>query len=183
MEHGVLAWLRKHTVPARGISDGVPRRPGRHHDRLLHEAWAPGQGVSRIRPERSLCYNVRVRAREPDRRSEAVRASEQGGGMDERAAAERLLYQLRSVGSYRDAIQLAERRPAKSDPSRAMHARFGTFVQSFEVPPDAGLEEALEYARLFECFVTDGAVRKDTVAHLRGQLQRSIAARRPSPAE
>ena len=97
---------------------------------------------------------------------------------DERATAERFLYQLRSTATYRDAIQLAERRPTKGERSRAMRGRLGTFLQSFEVPPDAGLEEAVEYARLFECFIEERVVRKDTVVRLRSELQRSIALRR-----
>ena len=96
----------------------------------------------------------------------------------EHAAVERFLYQLRSTASYRDAVQLAERRPAKGEPGRIMHGRFNTFLQSLEMPSAAGLEEAVEYARLFECFVNDGAVRKDTVERLRAELQRSVALRR-----
>ena len=102
---------------------------------------------------------------------------------DERAATERFLYQLRATASYRDAIQLAERRPAKGEPGRAMHGRFNTFLQSLEMPPGAGLEEAVEYARLFECFVDEGAVRKETVDRLRAELQRLVAQRRGPVAE
>ncbi len=102
---------------------------------------------------------------------------------DERAAAERFLYQLRSTASYRDAVQLAERRVGKGEPGRAMHGRFGTFLDSLQMPPGAGLEEAIEYARLFECFVDEGAVRKDTVEPLRAELRRSVALRRGPTAE
>lgn len=97
---------------------------------------------------------------------------------DEHVAVERFLYQLRSTVSHRDAVQLAERRPAKGEPGRAIHGRFNTFLQSLETPSAAGLEEAVEYARLFECFVNEGAVRKDTVERLRAELQRSVELRR-----
>jgi hypothetical protein len=108
----------------------------------------------------------------------AVNTRDEERERDERAAIERFLYQLRATASYRDAIQLAERRPAKGEPGRAMHGRFNTFLQSLEMPGGAGLEEAIEYARLFDCFVVEGAVWKDTVEQLRSELQRSVASRR-----
>lgn len=107
-----------------------------------------------------------------------MNARDEDRDKDERAATERFLYQLRSTASHRDAVQLAERRPAKGEPGRAMHGRFNTFLQSLEMPSAAGLEEAVEYARLFECFVTEGAVRKDTVERLRAELHRSVERRR-----
>ena len=84
----------------------------------------------------------------------------------ERKAVALFLNRLRSLAGYKDAIQCAEERPPKGQPGRAIRSRFDGFLHSFVIPEGAGLDEAIEYARLFECFVQEGAVRKDTVAVL-----------------
>ncbi|AMY09611.1 hypothetical protein LuPra_02830 [Luteitalea pratensis] len=94
----------------------------------------------------------------------------------ERKAVALFLNRIRSLAGYKDAIQCAEERPPKGQPGRAIRSRFDGFLHSFVIPEGAGLDEAIEYARLFECFVREGAVRKDTVAFLRGRIQRSMAA-------
>ena len=94
----------------------------------------------------------------------------------ERKAVALFLNRLRSLPGYKDAIQCAEERPPKGQPGRAIRSRFDGFLHSFVIPEGAGLDEAIEYARLFECFVQEGAVRKDTVALLRARIQRSLAA-------
>ena len=94
----------------------------------------------------------------------------------ERKAVALFLNRIRSLAQYKDAIQCAEERPPKGQPGRAIRSRFDGFLHSFVIPEGAGLDEAIEYARLFECFVQEGAVRKDTVALLRARIQRSLAA-------
>ena len=95
---------------------------------------------------------------------------------EERKALILFLNRLRSFAGYKDAIQCAEERPPKGQPGRAIRSRFDGFLHSFVIPEGAGLEEAIEYARLFERFVQEGAVRKDTVAPLRAGIQRCLAA-------
>jgi hypothetical protein len=95
---------------------------------------------------------------------------------EERKAATLFLNRIRSLARYKDAIQCAEERPPKGQPGRAIRIRFDGFLHSFVIPESAGLDEAIEYARLFECLVQEGAVRKDTVALLRARIQRSLAA-------
>jgi hypothetical protein len=94
----------------------------------------------------------------------------------ERKAVALFLDRIRSLARYKDAIQCAEERPPKGQPGRAIRSRFDGFLHSFVIPEGAGLDEAIEYARLFECFVQEGEVRKDSVALLRARIQRSIAA-------
>ena len=94
----------------------------------------------------------------------------------ERQAVDLFLNRLRSLAGHKDAIQCAEERPPKAQPGRAIRSRFDSFLHSFIIPEGASLDEAIEYARLFEVFVQEGAVRKDTVAPLRARMQRSLAA-------
>ena len=94
----------------------------------------------------------------------------------ERKAIALFLNRIRALAQYKDAVQCAEERPPKGQPGRAIRSRFDGFLHSFVIPEGAGFDEAIEYARLFECFVQEGAVRKDTVALLRARIQRSLAA-------